>query len=162
MTRTSFSWWRQKLSFTWLCLTVTLRVWRGPLQLHLLTWSRRPWRSVPWRRQARLAGVGTWGILQWRTGMSHTSRVVLSVLQPGYQPLVLLPKVSSHQGRLANNHDILSKRVNTSLTPSWLLTCEANEKFGLDTPFFNEMSDAAAEEPFLFLLLLAGLEASEH
>ena len=50
----------------------------------------------------------------------------------------------------------------TRVWPCWLFTCEANEKFGLDTPFFNEMSDAAAEEPFLFLLLLAGLEASEH
>ena len=39
-------------------------------------------------------------------------------------------------------------------------TWDAKEKFGLVTPFLREMSAAAAEDPFLFLLLLAGLEAS--
>ena len=52
----------------------------------------------------------------------------------------------------------------TPHTPGELewLTCEAKEKLGRLTPFFREISDAAAEEPFLFLLLLAGLEASKQ
>ena len=42
--------------------------------------------------------------------MSNTSRVVLSVLQPGYQPLVLLPEVAAHEGGLADNHHVLRWR----------------------------------------------------
>ena len=36
-----------------------------------------------------------------------TGGVVLSVLQPGYQPLVLLPEVAAHQGGLADDHHVL-------------------------------------------------------
>ena len=45
---------------------------------------------------------------------------------------------------------------------SLLYTCDAKEKFGLETPFFKEISEAAAEDPFRFLLLFAGLEASSE
>ena len=41
-----------------------------------------------------------------------------------------------------------------------MLTCDAREKLGRDTPFFREMSEAAADDPFRFRLLFAGLEAS--
>ena len=39
--------------------------------------------------------------------MTHTSRVVLSVLQSGDQPLVLLAEVAAHQGGLADYHHVL-------------------------------------------------------
>ena len=96
---------------TYLTVLVTLRVGRRPLQLHFLTWSWGPWRSVPRRSQASArAGVGSWGIFQRRPGVTNTGRVVLSVLQPGYQPLVLLPEVAAHQGGLANYHHVLGRR----------------------------------------------------
>ena len=47
-----------------------------------------------------------------------------------------------------------------SLVTQRTLTCDAREKLGRDTPFFREISEAAAEDPFRFRLLFAGLEAS--
>ena len=45
---------------------------------------------------------------------------------------------------------------------NWVATWDAREKFGRgEPPFFNPNPAAAADEPFLFLLLLAGFVASE-
>ena len=103
---------------TYLTVMVTLRVGRRPLQLHFLTWSWGPWRSVPRRSQpSTWAGVGSWGILQGGPRVTNTGGIVLSVLQPGYQPLVLLAEVAAHQGGLANYHHVLGRRgVNSDTT----------------------------------------------
>lgn len=46
-------------------------------------------------------------------------------------------------------------------SPTTITSWDAREKFGLgDPPFFKPKPAAAADEPFLFLLLLAGLVAS--
>ena len=100
-----------------LSLLLILWVGRRLLDVQLLQgWGR----SGPCPGGQRALGVGGGGV----TGLharAHrvTHRVILSVLQPGDQPLVLLSEVAPHQGRLPDDHHVLHSLIGWQMSWWW-------------------------------------------